>query len=224
VISSAVHVGSGFCEKDGGYYIVPSQEALDIFHKYQIETHTSELEKELTGTLGASVLAAVVNEFSSMPEMDIEKIGYGAGGEDYELPNLMRAVLGSVTGEDFEKMFARKGVQKVSLKSAQIYDFEKGSPLIPKNDKYSRYEWAENEWRLKGDLRNRCWKHWSSMVITSAGDMVPCCFDKNAAHAFGNIESGSLLKIWKSKAAQHFRKAVLRHRKDIDICRNCSEV
>lgn len=126
--------------------------------------------------------------------------------------------------DDFEKMFARKGVQKVSLKSAQIYDFEKGSPLIPKNDKYSRYEWAENEWRLKGDLRNRCWKHWSSMVITSAGDMVPCCFDKNAAHAFGNIESGTLYKIWKSKAAQHFRKALLQHRKDIDICRNCSEV
>ncbi|MBP5135216.1 MAG: SPASM domain-containing protein, partial [Paludibacteraceae bacterium] len=127
--------------------------------------------------------------------------------------------------DDFEKMFARKGVQKVSLKSAQIYDFEKGSPLMPKNEKYSRYQLCDDgTFRLKGNCPNRCWKHWSSMVITSAGDMVPCCFDKNAAHAFGNIESGSLYKIWKSKAAQHFRTALLQHRKDIDICRNCSEV
>ena len=127
--------------------------------------------------------------------------------------------------EDFKRLFARKKVQKVSLKSAQIYNFENGSPLMPQNEEYCRYQRCDDGvYRLKGKLRNRCWKQWSSAVITSAGDMVPCCFDKNACHTFGNITNDSLLKIWRGKSARNFRKAVLRHRADIGICRNCTEV
>ena len=36
------------------------------------------------------------------------------------------------------------GVDEVKLKTAQIYDYENGSPLIPENPKYSRYEKTEN--------------------------------------------------------------------------------
>jgi len=105
VISSEVSEGSGFCEKDGGYFMIPSASAVEIFEKYHIRIRLAEIEKELTGTLGASVLASLVNEYGAMPEMDIEKIGYGAGKEDFELANIMRAVVGSSNENQLGKMF-----------------------------------------------------------------------------------------------------------------------
>lgn len=105
VISSVIREGSGFYEKDGGYFIIPSPAALEIFKTEKIPVRTAELEVELTGALGASVLSATANEYGTMPEMNIERIGYGAGSIDLQMPNLIRVVLGSTAGEEFGKMF-----------------------------------------------------------------------------------------------------------------------
>ena len=64
---------------------------------------------------------------------------------------------------------------------------------------------------------------WSSSVITFDGKLVPCCFDKDATHQIGSIEKQSFKSIWKSIAYQNFRKTILRDRKEIDICQNCTE-
>jgi MoaA/NifB/PqqE/SkfB family radical SAM enzyme len=41
--------------------------------------------------------------------------------------------------EDVKKLAHDLGVDEVVFKTAQVYDFEKGNPLIPDNIKYSRY-------------------------------------------------------------------------------------
>ena len=105
VISSPIREGSGFYEKDGGYFIVPSNTALEIFKNEKIPVKTVELEKELTGALGASVLSQTANEYGTMPQMNIEKIGYGAGCEDLSMPSLLRAVIGTTDGGELGKMF-----------------------------------------------------------------------------------------------------------------------
>ncbi len=126
--------------------------------------------------------------------------------------------------DDFLRFFKDKKVQKVSLKSAQIYDFENGNPLIPKNAQFSRYEKCDDgKYKLKSSLRNCCWKQWSSAVVTASGDLVPCCFDKNAEHKFGNVSTENLLSLWKNSVSHNFRKTILHQRKSIDICCNCSE-
>ncbi|MFY0687977.1 MAG: SPASM domain-containing protein [Cyclobacteriaceae bacterium] len=116
------------------------------------------------------------------------------------------------------------GVDKVAIKTAQVYDFEKGNDLIPTNPKYSRYrKGADGSYRLNNQLLDHCWKMWSSAVITWDGRMVPCCFDKDAAHVMGNLSSASMYEVWYGSNYQMFRKLILKSRKEVDICKNCTE-
>lgn len=116
------------------------------------------------------------------------------------------------------------GVDKVALKTAQIYDFEGGHELIPSQEKYSRYKKGKDgKFKLKNPLANQCWKMWQGMEITWDGKVLPCCFDKDAQYEMGNIETENLGKIWKKPAYQAFREQLLHSRKEIDICQNCSE-
>lgn len=116
------------------------------------------------------------------------------------------------------------GVDEVKLKTAQIYDFENGSELIPEQSKYSRYKKEENgRYSLKNPLLNHCWTMWKSCVITWDGRVVPCCFDKDAHHVLGNTGTQSFAEIWKGEAYRKFRASILKSRKEIDICTNCTE-
>lgn len=116
------------------------------------------------------------------------------------------------------------GVDEVQIKSAQIYDFEKGSDLIVDDPVYSRYErTADGSWQIRSTLPNRCWRMWSGCVVTWDGMIVPCCFDKDADHRLGNLEDSSFKQIWNNSAYRKFRATLYANRKQIDICKNCSE-
>lgn len=116
------------------------------------------------------------------------------------------------------------GVDEVKLKTAQIYDYENGSDLIPENPIYSRYERGQDgKYSIKNPLHNQCWKMWSSSVITWDGKVVPCCFDKDASHVMGNLNTNSFQEIWFGDRYQSFRKSILNTRSEIEICKNCSE-
>lgn len=115
-------------------------------------------------------------------------------------------------------------VNRLVLKTAQIYDFEDGSPLIPTIERYSRYRRLPNgKYAIKNPLKNQCWRMWNGFVMTWDGRLVPCCFDKDAHHQMGQFPQQSIADIWQSKPYRHFRQQLLRARKNIDICRNCSE-
>jgi radical SAM protein with 4Fe4S-binding SPASM domain len=115
-------------------------------------------------------------------------------------------------------------VNGLKLKTAQIYDYQHGSELIPENNKYSRYtKNADGTWSIKNKLLNHCWKMWHSCVITWDGKVVPCCFDKDAHHVLGDIIETPIISIWKGEKYKAFRTALLRSRSEIDICQNCTE-
>jgi radical SAM protein with 4Fe4S-binding SPASM domain len=115
------------------------------------------------------------------------------------------------------------GVDQVMLKTAQIYDYENGSELIPVQDQYSRYRRNSNgRYELKNGLYNECWKMWHSCVITWDGKVVPCCFDKDAHYVLGDLNTQSFEEIWTSKKYSEFRTSLLRSRSEIDICKNCT--
>lgn len=116
------------------------------------------------------------------------------------------------------------GVDEVRIKSAQLYDFENGNPLMPDNEEYSRYTLSNNgKYKLKWEGGNHCWRMWSGSVITWDGKVVPCCFDKDAKYTLGSLSTESFNGIWRSQAYNDFRSAILKHRHQIDICNNCSE-
>ncbi len=126
--------------------------------------------------------------------------------------------------DEVQRLGAELGVDEVRFKTAQIYDYENGSDLIPSIDKYSRYRPTGNgTWEIKNPLDNHCWRMWSGCVITWDGRLVPCCFDKDAEHAMGNLSEQSFGEVWYSDAYHRFRSSVLRSRSEIEICKNCSE-
>ncbi|HRG00346.1 MAG TPA: radical SAM/SPASM domain-containing protein [Bacteroidia bacterium] len=126
--------------------------------------------------------------------------------------------------EDVKKLAHELGVDEVVFKTAQLYDFENGNPLIPENIKYSRYKKNnDGTYSIKNKLLNQCWRMWSSCVVTWDGIVVPCCFDKDAKHQLGDLKNQNFNELWKSFKYQNFRKSILKSRKEIDICKNCSE-
>ncbi len=114
-------------------------------------------------------------------------------------------------------------VDMYSFKSAQIYNYQTDTYLLPKNQKYSRYIFKNGEWQLKWKIKNRCPRLWNSSVVTWDGFVLPCCFDKDAKYSFGNIKNQNLKEIIANEKFKKFAKTVLTNRKSIDICNNCTE-
>lgn len=126
--------------------------------------------------------------------------------------------------ESVHAMGKELGVDEIRYKSAQFYDYEKGNPLMPESSKYSRYKkTSDGSYKLKYRLGNKCWRMWSSTVLTWDGKVVPCCFDKDAKHIVGDLQKCSFNEVWNGSEITKFRKHLLKDRNSIDICTNCSE-
>ena len=125
----------------------------------------------------------------------------------------------------FRRGYKALGADRLTMKTAQLYDYEQGSPLMPTNQRYARYRYEAKlgKYILKRPLRNRCFRLWSGCVIDVQGNVLPCCYDKDKQHIFGNILHQPLREIWQGEKAEQFRRQVLRERKLIPICTNCDE-
>ncbi len=116
------------------------------------------------------------------------------------------------------------GVDEVKFKTAQLADYKNGNPLMPEQNKYSRYKkMPDGTYKIKSKYSNRCWRMWHAAVMSWDGQMLPCCFDKNAQHEMGNLKNQSLAEIWNNKSYTQFRTKLFSNRKSIDICQNCTE-
>ncbi|MDG2343771.1 MAG: radical SAM/SPASM domain-containing protein [Flavobacteriales bacterium] len=126
--------------------------------------------------------------------------------------------------EDIKSLSKSLKINELRLKTAQFYEFKKGNPLMPTNDQYSRYKLKEDgEYELKNKLYNHCWRMWSSAVVTVNGEIVPCCFDKDAVNKIGSLHTDKFKTIWNSQSYNKFRSLILKGRNEIEICKNCSE-
>ncbi|MBK8557334.1 MAG: SPASM domain-containing protein [Lewinellaceae bacterium] len=126
--------------------------------------------------------------------------------------------------EAVRQLAADIGVDELKFKTAQVYDYAQGNPLIPTLSRYARYRQnKDGSWSPKHVLSRHCWKLWHAAVITWDGQVVPCCFDKDARHNMGNLQNERFATIWKSPAYRDFRMQLFKGRHNIDICTNCSE-
>lgn len=126
--------------------------------------------------------------------------------------------------EDIRRLAHEIGIDEVKFKTAQLYDYEQGNPLMPSREEYARYRRRpDGTYAIKNALHPHCWKLWHSCVITWDGLVAPCCFDKDVQHRLGDLKHQSLRAVWRGQPYQHFRRQLLRGRQTIDICRNCTE-
>jgi radical SAM protein with 4Fe4S-binding SPASM domain len=64
---------------------------------------------------------------------------------------------------------------------------------------------------------------WSTAIVTVDGDVVPCCFDKFAGHAMGNLNDQNFGDIWNGEKYKSFRETVIKSRALVDICSQCPQ-
>jgi radical SAM protein with 4Fe4S-binding SPASM domain len=124
----------------------------------------------------------------------------------------------------FRQFGRQNGADKIWIKTAQVINADRASEIIPANAIYSRYTRdREYKFKIRSREKNQCTRLWRTCVITSDGDVVPCCFDKEAKYKMGSLKDETLSEIWKNERYNQFRKRILSDRREIDICNNCSE-
>ena len=94
VLCLPVSVGGGFVRSAHGLLPVPAPAALEILRSHSIPWRGGPTEEELLTPTGAALLAALADEFlPKAPLLRAERVGYGAGRKDLEMPNVLRSVL-----------------------------------------------------------------------------------------------------------------------------------
>ncbi len=91
---SNIHTGSGFITCQHGKMPVPAPATLELLKGVPI--YATDIKGELITPTGAAILTTVTDEFGKMPVMRVERIGYGAGTKDLQIPNVLRVSLGSI--------------------------------------------------------------------------------------------------------------------------------
>jgi len=111
IMSSKIPLGKGFLSCRHGILPVPAPATLAILKG--IPVYGSGIGHELVTPTGAAIIAALTDSFQDLPEMTIEKIGYGAGKRELEeIPNLLRIITGRLKTEDSDGL---KGAVKETV-------------------------------------------------------------------------------------------------------------
>src|SRR5215471_10094658 len=98
VMASSVNVGHGSVRTAHGLLPVPAPATLELLKGYP--TYAGILRKEMTTPTGAAIITTLGSRFGLLPLMQVESIGYGAGGRNpVELPNLLRLIVGELDAQ-----------------------------------------------------------------------------------------------------------------------------
>lgn len=121
------------------------------------------------------------------------------------------------------KQFANEVKASLKLKSMQVINAKEIERWMPEEEKFKRYKRNKNGiFTLKNSFNNNCLRLWMNPVITWDGKVVPCCFDKDAEHIMGDLNEISFKEIWHGGKFKAFRGSVLKGRRTIEICCNCT--
>ncbi len=115
VTASKLPLGSGFVNCQHGKLPIPAPATVEILK--QVPVYGTETTSELVTPTGAAIIATLADSFGPLPEMQIHKIGYGAGQrESNDRPNLLRVITGMPAGQ--------RSDDRANLQSDQIMILE----------------------------------------------------------------------------------------------------
>jgi len=98
IIFSSLPVGSGFVNSQHGLIPVPAPATAELLK--DIPIYDNGIKAELVTPTGAAIARTIADEFGVLPEVEISSIGYGAGFKDFEIPNVLRTVIGTVNAKN----------------------------------------------------------------------------------------------------------------------------
>ncbi len=100
IISSIVNDGHGFIECAHGTMAVPVPATSEIFANSNVKFRQIDIDTELVTPTGAAIIAELSSEFTTLPAMKIQKIGWGAGTKDLKIPNVLKVYYGEMQEEN----------------------------------------------------------------------------------------------------------------------------
>lgn len=92
VFASPVPLGRGFVKGAHGQIPLPAPATVALLKEIPIVG--SELMVETVTPTGAVLLSSLAASFGPIPEMKLNSVGYGAGGRDLPIPNVLRILTG----------------------------------------------------------------------------------------------------------------------------------
>lgn len=96
IISSVVNDGYGFIECAHGTMSVPVPATSEIFASSNVKFRQIDIDTELVTPTGAAIIAELAEDFTTLPAMTTEKIGWGAGYKDLKIPNILKVYYGEM--------------------------------------------------------------------------------------------------------------------------------
>ncbi|MCL0076469.1 nickel pincer cofactor biosynthesis protein LarC [Dehalococcoidia bacterium] len=92
VYGSPLRLGHGFVKCRHGTLPIPAPATLELTKG--VPVYGGDVDAELVTPTGAAIITTLAQGFGELPEMKIEKIGYGAGKRNLPIPNLLRVLIG----------------------------------------------------------------------------------------------------------------------------------
>ncbi|HIH43141.1 TPA: nickel pincer cofactor biosynthesis protein LarC [Candidatus Woesearchaeota archaeon] len=104
VYCSPLNLGQlSFSKSMQGIVPTPGPATLELAKNAGIEVFSSGIRTELTTPTGAAIISTLSKGCFTLPYINVEKIGYGAGTKNLEIPNLLRAIIGNVESAQLTK-------------------------------------------------------------------------------------------------------------------------
>ena len=100
IVSSIVNDGYGFIECAHGTMSVPVPATSEIFANSKVKFRQIDIDTELVTPTGAAIITELATEFTTLPAMTTEKIGWGAGLKDLKIPNILKVYYGEMQEEN----------------------------------------------------------------------------------------------------------------------------
>lgn len=94
VYASPLPLGRGFVSGAHGQIPLPAPATVSLLVRRGVPITGSPVDKETVTPTGAALLATLAASFGPIPPMTLRAVGYGAGGRDLPIPNVLRVLLG----------------------------------------------------------------------------------------------------------------------------------
>lgn len=91
ILASSIEVGEGFVKCAHGKMPVPAPATAEIL--IGVPTLAKVKGYEMTTPTGAAIIKAFVTEFPEYKQMQAQKIGFGMGTRNLDIPNCLRAII-----------------------------------------------------------------------------------------------------------------------------------
>jgi len=127
VYSSQVHLGTGFINSQHGRLPIPAPATLSMLK--EVPVYSTGINAELTTPTGAAILVTLTTAFGNMPRMKVDKIGYGAGKRELEIPNMLRVYIGQTSDSKYIEEDLVLVETNIDDMNPEFFDYVSGTML-----------------------------------------------------------------------------------------------